>query len=246
MLMARICPDWRAGWRVSAIEGGQAIRNSELTILDVSTSKMYHYGGAIRFGADGMLYLGIGDNGTYEKSQFLQSLLGKIIRIDVRGGTPERPYLAPPDNPFVNNPDALPAIWAYGLRNPWRMDFAPDGRLFIADVGDRRQEEVSLSTSGANLGWPMCEGNVCRDGVEADADGFTAPIFTYGKDDSCAIIGGVTVPWLNSGFLFGDYCSGRAWLLEQDERDGWRARILAQLKIRYCHSALTPPDGCTY
>ena len=209
------------------VERGKAVRDSALTILDVPAPHKLHYGGAIRFGADGMLYLGIGDNSSDEKAQSLDTLLGKVIRIDVRGATPEQPYLTPPDNPFVNNPEAFPEIWAYGLRNPWRMDFAPDGRLFIADVGDRRQEEVSLSTSGANLGWPMCEGNVCREGVEADADGLTAPIFTYGRDDGCAIIGGVTVPQLNNGFIFGDYCSGRVWLLEQDGRDGWRARVVA-------------------
>ena len=209
------------------IEGGQAIRNSELTILEVSTYKNYHYGGAIRFGADGMLYLGIGDNSSSENAQSLQSLLGKIIRIDVRGATPEQPYQAPPDNPFVNNPEARPEIWAYGLRNPWRMDFAPDGRLFIADVGDWPHEEVSLAAAGANLGWPICEGNACEEGTKADADGLTAPIYTYGREDGCAIIGGVTVPWLNNGFLFGDFCSKRVWLLEQDEREGWQTRIVA-------------------
>ena len=210
------------------VESGRAIRDSELTIVEVPQPRKYHYGGAIRFGEDGMLYLGIGENFSAEKAQFLDTLLGKIIRIDVRGATPEQPYRIPPDNPFVNNPDARPEIWAYGLRNPWRMDFAPDGRLFIADVGEVKQEEISLAAAGANLGWPMCEGNLCEEGMEADDDGLTAPIYTYGRGDGCAIIGGVTAPRPDNGFIFGDYCSGMVWLLEQEEREGWRARILAQ------------------
>ena len=209
------------------IEGGQAVRNSELIILEAPHRRTYHYGGDIDFGADGMLYLGIGDNNLKDKPQALDSLRGKIIRIDVRGATSKQPYLVPPDNPFVGDPDALPEIWAYGLRNPWRMDFAPDGRLFVADVGYHVEEEVSLVAAGDNLGWPICEGNVCKGGVEADSDGRTSPIFTYRqKGNGCAIIGGVTAPRLNNGFVFGDYCDSKVWLLEQDEREGWRARLL--------------------
>ena len=215
------------------MKGEQAIRDSELTIMEVPQSRKWHYGGAIRFGADGMLYLGIGDNYLSKKAQALDSLLGKIIRLDVRGATPEQPYRIPPDNPFTNNPEARGEIWAYGLRNPWRMDFASDGRLFIADVGRLHQEEVSLAAAGANLGWPMCEGNLCHEeGAEADADGLTAPIYTYGREDGCAIIGGVTVPRLGNGFIFGDYCSRRVWILEQDEGEGWQTRMLAQMEER--------------
>ena len=213
------------------VESGRAIRDSELTIVEAPQPRKYHYGGVIRFGADGMLYLGIGDNFSSEKAQSLDTLLGKIIRIDVRGATSEQPYRVPPDNPFVNNPNALPEIWAYGLRNPWRMDFAPDGRLFIADVGAITQEEISLASASANLGWPMCEGNICEEGMESDAYGLTAPIFTYGREDGCAIIGGVTTTRLDNGFVFGDYCSRRVWILEQQGgREGWQARMLAQME----------------
>ena len=227
------------------VERGQAVMDSELTILDLPHRRRYHYGGDIVFGADGMLYLGIGDNNLPNKPQALDSLRGKIIRIDVRGATPEQPYRVPPDNPFVNNPDARPEIWAYGLRNPWRMDFAPDGRLFIADVGFNNYEEVSLVAAGDNLGWPICEGNVCKGGVEADADGRTAPIFTYGKEDGCAIIGGVTTPRLNNGFVFGDLCNGWVWLLEQDGREGWRARLLTQAARRLVSFGIDA-DGAVY
>ena len=227
------------------VDNGQAVRDSELTILDIPQPRDRHYGGAIRFGADGMLYLGIGENYLSQKAQALDSLQGKIIRIDVRGATSEQAYRVPSDNPFVDNPEARPEIWAYGLRNPWRMDFASDGRMFIADVGGQTQEEVSIAAVGDNLGWPLCEGAVCRDGVEADADGLIAPLFAYGREDGCAVIGGVTVPWLNNGFVFGDYCSGRIWLLEEDAREGWRTRLLAKAN-RQLSSFGIGADGTVY
>ena len=227
------------------VEGGKAVRDSELTILEMPQARRAHYGGAIRFGSDGMLYLGIGHNSQPEKAQLLDTLLGKIVRIDVRGAIPEQPYRIPPDNPFANNPDAFPEIWAYGLRNPWRMDFAPDGRLFIADVGNKLQDEVSIAAAGANLGWPLCEGNVCNNGTEASAEGLTMPIFAYGREDGCAIIGGVTAPRLNNGFVFGDYCSGKVWLLEQGGREGWQARVLAQMGTRILSFGIDA-DGAVY
>ena len=224
---------------------GQAVKSSELTILDVPQHIDFHHGGAIRFGSDGMLYLGIGENTSDEKAQSLDTLLGKIIRIDVRDATFEQPYRIPPDNPFVDNPEARPEIWAYGLRNPWRMDFAPDGRLFVADVGYQTREEVSLAAAGANLGWPMCEGNSCKEGVEADEAGLAAPIIAYGREDGCAVIGGVTAPWLNNGFVFGDLCGSGVWLLEHNEQEGWRTRALAQTH-RHTLSFGIGADGTIY
>ena len=227
------------------VERGKIVRDSELTILDVAQPRNQHFGGAMRFSADGMLYLGIGENRRTQKAQRLDTLQGKIIRIDVRDSTPEQPYRVPPDNPFVDNPNALPEIWAYGLRNPWRMDFASDGRLFIADVGNSAQEEISLAAAGDNLGWPLCQGNVCIKDVEANDEGLTAPIYTYGRDEGCAIIGGVTAPRLNNGFIFGDYCSGRVWILEQDEREGWRTRLLAQMEGQILSFGMDD-DGTVY
>ena len=227
------------------VEGGQVVRDSGLIILDAPQPHRWHYSGAMRFGADGMMYIATGYNSVAEWAQSLQSLNGKVLRIDVRGATPEQPYRIPPDNPFVDNPDALPEIWAYGLRNPWRMDFAPDGRLFIADVGVDTQEEISLAGAGANLGSRMCEGNICHEGWESDAGGLTAPVFTMNRDDACGFIGGVTAPQLNNGFIFADYCSGRVFLLENHEREGWRARILAQAD-RTIVSFYIDDDGTVY
>ena len=227
------------------VEDGQAVRDSELIILEVAQPHHWHYSGAMRFGADGMLYMATGYNSIAEWAQSLQSLNGKVLRIDVRGATPEQPYRIPRDNPFVDDTEALPEIWAYGLRNPWRMGFTPDGRLFISDVGVNTQEEISLAGAGANLGARMCEGNICQEGWESDAGGLTAPVFTMNRDDACAIIGGVTAPWLNDGFIFADYCSGRVFVLENHEREGWRARILAQAERRTI-SFYIDADGTVY
>ena len=225
------------------VENGVALKNSELPILEVPLPNPFHLGGAVRFGPDGTLYLGIGENKTPDDAQTLNNLRGKIIRIDVRGANLRQPYRIPPDNPFVDNPGARPEIWAYGLRNPWRMALDPQnpGSLFVADVGADKREEVSIATAGANLGWPLCEGYICRYNADpAILAGLAPPAVAYNRADvprSCAVIGGVTVPWLDNGFIFGDLCARRVWLLEQDtapdsasaSAQTWHMREIANL-----------------
>ena len=212
-----------------------------------------------------MLYLslGVGDGPESANAQSLKTLRGKIIRIDVRGATPDQPYRIPPDNPFVDNPRALPEIWAYGLRSPWRMDFDPanPGALFVADVGEHTKEEVSIATAGANLGWPLCEADVCQESLDpATAATLTPPVVAYGRKLGCAVIGGVVVPWLDNRFIFGDYCSRRLWLLEQDgaqddapagAQDGaqaWHMREIADISAlaRFLYSFGLAADGSVY
>ena len=211
------------------VNRGAALKNSELPILDIPLPNHWHLGGAVRFGADGMLYLGIGDNSPQRSPQALDNLEGKIIRIDVRGASANRPYRIPPDNPFVDKPGARPEIWAYGLRNPWRMAFRPADptELFVADVGLRTYEEVSIATAAANLGWPLCEGSACRDNI--DPADLAPPLIAYGRDVGCAVIGGVAVPWLQNKLIFGDLCARRVWLLAGDPAYGWRMREIADL-----------------
>ena len=210
---------------------GRVDAESELVLLEVPGQQRTHSGGGLRFGPDGMLYLGIGDYELDEElAQDLGSLRGAILRIDVRGASAERPYRVPDDNPLVAMPDARPEIWAWGLRNPYRMEFGSEGRLWVADVGTWLQEEVSLVTPGANLGWPVFEGTHClRDERTcAELAGATVPAVTYRKDDlGCAIIGGVHAPSIDA-FLFGDYCSGRIWALEEDGETGWSMREIAR------------------
>ena len=230
---------------------GQAVREQELTILDnIRDAKVDgHYGGAIRFGPDGMLYLSIGDAYCFECPQSLETLHGKIIRIDIRGASVDAPYKAPDDNPRWNTPKARPEIWAYGLRNPWRMAFdSQDGSLWVGDVGQHNYEEVSIPAAGVNLGWPIKEGPHCFELDEktreeydvsielpCQADNrFTEPIISYEHTGNCAIVGGIVyrgaaIPWLQGTYLFGDHCSGKIWALDGDAESGWRMIEIADL-----------------
>jgi len=239
---------------------GRASADGERVILDIRrhTQSTRHWGGAIRFGPDGMLYLGIGDAGCLDCPQDLRSLHGKIIRIDVRDASPAQPYRVPDTNPFVGVSEARPEVWASGLRNPWRMSFdSTDGRLWTADVGNNLQEEVTVVERGANLGWPILEGTLCANGDELessqahaieghgsiydsrcnDIQNLTAPLISYAnrRHMNSAIIGGVVyrgaaMPWLNGTYVFGDYCSGRIWALDGDLDAGWRMIEVADLE----------------
>ena len=210
---------------------GAAVPADELVIMSLPQLNTNHLGGAIRFGPDGMLHLGLGDNLNLKNAQSMASRHGKIIRIDVRGASEEQLYRIPDDNPFVDTPGARPEIWAYGLRNPWRMDFDAAGNLWVSDVGTSAAEEVSIATSGANLGWPVFEGNSCRSTAEdcAALTSATAPVVSYLREEGCAIIGGVASPHPDISYIFGDYCSRRIWALERDDiAAGWRRREIAQ------------------
>ena len=185
------------------IADGRVVREEELTILEFirPAESTLHYGGAIRFGPDGMLYLGVGDSQCLKCPQDLGSLHGKIIRIDVRGASIEQPYRIPNDNPFLEDANARPEIWSYGLRNPWRMSFDHnDGTLWVGDVGRATQEEVSIVKQGANLGWPIFEGVDCYtipDNASEEVrhilvsyqcstfEGATIPIIAYGRRWGC-------------------------------------------------------------
>ena len=213
---------------------GLVDRAGELVILELPMPNVLHFGGTVRFGPDDMLYLSIGENQFSEEAQSLESLRGKIIRIDVRGATPEQPYRIPADNPFQDRADARPEIWAYGLRNPWRMSFDAAGQLWVGDVGSEQEEEVSIAAAGANLGWPVFEGNFCR--IEASEcavlPGYRPPAATYGRDEGCAIIWhgqymGAALPQLAGSYIFGDYCNGRIWALTPDGKSGWSRRLVA-------------------
>jgi len=219
---------------------GQAVRDDELVILENPGLYDFHQGGNPRFGPDGMLYLGIGDGKCAECAGRLNTLLGKIIRIDVSEATVAEPYRIPKDNPMRDDPEARHEIWAYGLRNPWRITFGPTtGQLWAADVGAGFQEEVSIVTKGADMGWPLFEGSLCRrilPGGCSEATGTTPPVVTYGHAHGCAIIGGAVyrgdaLPQLDGAYLFGDLCSGRVWALVGDEPDEPTVVEIANLSI---------------
>ena len=189
-------------------------------VLFVSQPYANHNGGDVLFGPDGMLYVGMGDGGSggdpHGNGQSLGTLLGKLLRLDVDGGDP---YAVPPDNPFVGRSGARPEIWAYGLRNPWRLAFDPTGGLlYIADVGQNAWEEVDVAPSGSkglNYGWNRMEGTHCYGASACDRQGLTLPALEYGHGDGCAIVGGFVyrgraIPALAGRYVYSDYCSG--WL----------------------------------
>lgn len=198
-----------------------------------------HNGGRLQFGADGMLYLGLGDGGGAfdpdNNAQDGSTLLGKLIRIDVdpAHGT----YAVPPDNPFVGNGAVRDEIWARGLRNPWRITVdAGTGDLYIADVGQNQFEEINHqpagSPGGENYGWDTMEGSQCTGGgTGCNTSGLTLPVAEYGHDQGCSVTGGevyrgADYPNLQGMYFFGDYCTGNLWGLRRDGNQ-WDMGLLA-------------------
>jgi glucose/arabinose dehydrogenase len=213
-----------------AAEGGNADPASERVMLQIDQPFSNHNGGHIAFGPDGYLYIATGDGGSggdpFGNGQNLETLLGKLLRIDVDASRGERAYAIPDDNPFVDCAGARPEIWAYGLRNPWRFSFdVPAGRLWTADVGQSAFEEVnraSTARGGLNFGWNAMEGRQCF-ASGCDAGGKVLPVSGYGHGAGCSITGGFVYrgarwPKLRGGYLFGDYCSGTMWVIDSEAR----------------------------
>ncbi len=212
--------------RYQAMDGDAQRLNpaSEEVLLTFKQPYANHNGGQLAFGPDGYLYIGTGDGGSggdpHNNSQNLNSLLGKILRIDVDRTAGGLAYGIPADNPFVN--EGRPEIYAYGLRNPWRFSFdAETGRLWAADVGQNRYEEIDLVDKGGNYGWRIQEGTACYN-PESDCkvDGLKQPIYTYGRDEGVSVTGGYVYRGsaredLTGWYVFGDYGSGTIWGLRQ-------------------------------
>lgn len=190
---------------------------SAAVVLEVPQPRSNHNGGHILFGPDGMLYIALGDGGgagdPFDTGQDRTSLLGTILRIDVDAGFP---YAIPTDNPYAGHPTFRPEIWAWGLRNPWRLDIdAEAGLLFIADVGQNRIEEVNVSplaSGGLNYGWNTMEGSECFGGDPCDTAGLELPAAEYGHGEGCSVTGGVVyrgeaIPDLRGHYFYSDYCS---------------------------------------
>lgn len=217
----------------------QADLDSELIILSYIQPYPNHNGGEINFGPDGFLYIASGDGGSggdpQNNSQNLNSYLGKLLRIDVDQTSDILNYSIPADNPFINTPNALSEIWAYGLRNPWRFSFDRDNNdLWIADVGQNLVEEInksSITEGGINYGWRCYEGmDVYNSSNNCDTvNPVTFPISTYTHSQSgvfkCSITGGYryrgnTYPDMVGKYVFADYCSSEIGLLTKSE-SGW-------------------------
>ncbi|MBN8866071.1 MAG: PQQ-dependent sugar dehydrogenase [Solirubrobacterales bacterium] len=210
-------------YRVSAANPDVADPASARLVLSVPHSAGNHNGGWMAFGPDDLLYFTIGDNADSANAQSLANLYGKVSRIDPADPPGAAAYSIPAGNPFASTPGARDEIFAYGLRNPYRASFAPDGRLTIGDVGEGTWEEIDAGDlKGKNLGWPHCEG-FCSPPNPA----YTDPVYAFGHNggENCAVVGGHVVEdpdltGLTGRYLFSDYCNGQIRSLDLDAPGG--------------------------
>jgi glucose/arabinose dehydrogenase len=203
----------------------------ELVLMKIPQPYGNHNGGTILFGADKMLYIALGDGGLANdpklNGQNLQTLLGAILRVDVRGATKDNPYIIPKDNPFVGRQDARGEIWAYGFRNPWRINFdSASGDLWCADVGQNIWEEVDRVIKGGNYGWNKMEAtHPFPPRTRRDASKYLPPVAEYHHREGISITGGQVyrgeaMPELVGQYLYADYVSGRLWSVKEDRKGG--------------------------
>jgi uncharacterized repeat protein (TIGR03806 family) len=237
-----------AGSRVSRVsrlildDTDNPVNVTEQILITIDQFANNHNGGDIAFGADGYLYLGLGDGGgagdPQETAQNTTNFLGSMLRIDVLGvAYPVPAYNIPADNPFFgnakcgstqNNANDCPEIYAWGLRNPFRWSFdEPTGALWLGDVGQDTLEEVDVIEKGGNYGWDCREGNVAFESAGCPAAGFVEPVTVYGQGNGdVSITGGHvyrndTITGLNGRYVFGDFASGRIWALADDGQGGY-------------------------
>lgn len=227
----------------------KAYANREAVVLKIDQPFATHNGGQLQIGPDGYLYIGMGDGGSggdpRGNGQNLSTLLGKMLRIDIR----KLPYKIPPDNPFVNSlelpENARPEIWAYGLRNPWRFSFDREtGDLYIADVGQRTVEEIDFQPAadkgGENYGWNIMEGLKCYKPLQdCDKTGITLPVHQYFHSDGVSVTGGYVyrgkeIRRLQGYYIFADLL-GRIWT--------FRIENGKKKSFKELTNKLLPPDG---
>ena len=198
-----------------------------------------HNGGCLAFGPDGFLYISAGDSAAptppdpLKTGQDITDLLSSILRIDVDRRDPGKPYRIPPDNPFVATPGARPEVWAYGLRNPWRMSFDRErGDLWVGDVGWELWEMIHLVRSGSNCGWAAVEGpQPVRSDVARGPTPIVPPVAVHPHSEAASITGGSVyrgrrLKDLQGVYVYGDYQSGKVWGLRHDGRGvTWRGEL---------------------
>ncbi len=210
----------------SADDPDRADANSEYILLEVDQPYANHNGSTVIFGPDGYLYVSLGDGGSAgdpeNRAQNLGALLGKILRIDVNREEGGRRYAIPSDNPFVGRSAVRGEIWAYGLRNVWRMSFdRQTGDLWAGDVGQNAREEIDLITRGGNYGWRIREGSR-RFTSESSSDPLIDPIVEYSHPTGLSVTGGYVyrgsrVPRLQGVYIYADYVTGRIWGLRLED-----------------------------
>ena len=201
---------------------------SEVILFRFEQPYANHNGGKVLFGPDGYLYVSTGDGGSggdpQNNAQNRSSWLGKILRVDVNS-TEKGQYGIPKDNPFKGNTNSYrEEIFAYGLRNPWRVSFDEKGQLWAGDVGQNKIEEVDIITKGGNYGWRIKEANADYNAKDnnANASDLIGPIWQYSHNKGdVSITGGIVYrgsanPALRGKYIYADYASGRVWALTQN------------------------------
>jgi glucose/arabinose dehydrogenase len=204
-------------YRVDSADPNVVDLDTARTLLSVEQFHPAHQGAAMAFGPDGYLWVTVGDGGILsdgeggidsdpmEHGQNPSTVLGTVLRLDV--DSTDQGYAIPSDNPFVNGGGA-PEVWAYGLRNPWRITFDED-LVYISDVGHEWWEEINITPideSGKNFGWSVKEGPECFEAQTCDATGLVEPTFPMYHERSCALVGGPvyrgrSIPELHGHFL---------------------------------------------
>ncbi len=218
------------------LSDGTVDTTSERTIMEITQPQSNHNGGMLVFGPDDYLYISVGDGGgsgdRSNNAQDISNVLGSILRIDV--DSPGQPYVVPEDNPLVGQSGAAPEIWAYGLRNPWRITFDQEtGDLWAGDVGQNRVEEIDLIVRGGNYGWRLKEGEECfnpSSGCER-AD-LIDPVVSYSHAFGCSVSGGYVfkhgrLPSLQNAYIYADFCSGIVWALRHSDGQLIEQAVLA-------------------
>ncbi len=217
-----------AEYRVSD-DPNRADPGSEVELMGFDKPTNRHNGGMLQFGPDGMLWISTGEGGAASThAQNPETRLSAILRIDV-DDTGDLPWLAPVDNPFGDGAGGDPAVWAWGLRNPWRFWIdAPDSLIYIGDVGHETWEEIDVveitGGGGFNFGWLRMEGTHCfQSGCDAESEGLTLPVYEYSHDEGCSITGGVvyrgsSIPEVAGRYFFADWCGG--WVRSLRFHDG--------------------------
>lgn len=217
-------------FRVSAKDPDRADRHSEEILMRIPQPFGNHNGGSIEFGPDGYLYIGLGDGGAandpFGNGQNLKTLLGKILRIDVDHRDPGLAYAIPKDNPFAGRSDGTRGeIWAYGLRNVWRLAFdRATGDLWAGDVGQNRYEEIDLIVRGGNYGWKIREGfHPFEPNAPQTGEVLIDPLAEYFRQEGLSVTGGrvyrgTRLPEFHGAYFYGDYVTGNVWALRLDSR----------------------------
>ncbi|MCE2726565.1 MAG: PQQ-dependent sugar dehydrogenase [Planctomycetaceae bacterium] len=219
-----------ARFKVSRTDPDRADPASEEIVLAVDQPFWNHNGGSIAFGPDGFLYWGLGDGGSrddpFGNGQRLDTLLGKILRIDVDRRAEGKAYAIPADNPFAGRANARGEIFAFGFRNPWQIAFdVATGTLWAADVGQDQLEEVNIVTKGGNYGWSVREGTRPFGNRPEVAGPLVDSVWEYDHRVGKSIVGGFVyrgqaIPELVGAYLYGDFVSGRLWALNRDPATG--------------------------